>query len=338
MHILVTGATGFIGSHLCRALIKAGHNTRALIRSTSSLDLIDDLQLDLVSGDLMDPTSLEIAMENVEVVIHCGAQVGGWRDRHTMVASHIAGTENILYAIQHSGVRRLLYTSSVAALGVPEPTPRGQEPSLMDESHQWNYNPDDWPYGYAKHCAEQKVLEAATTNLDALILNPAAVLGAGDKNLVASAIVYHMGRGLKPPIPPGGINVVHIDDVIDGYLAALDRGRSGQRYILGGENIGFDVFLQQIAGVVGIAPLRLRPPSWIFNSLAGTIDLLNPLLKLPVRGHLFRMVGRHFYYDTTKASTELGLSINRSTQEAIRAAHNWYRANPNLVRANAERS
>jgi dihydroflavonol-4-reductase len=334
--VLVTGATGFIGSHLCRALLGVGYTTRALIRPNSSLALIHDLDLELVVGNLMQPESLDMAMEDVEIVIHCGAEVGGWKDRKSMVASHIGGTENILQAVKRSGVRRLLYTSSVAALGVPDPTSPGQEPVLIDERHQWNYDPDEWPYGYAKHCAEHAVLEAVASGVNALILNPAAVIGPGDKNLVASAVVYHMGRGLKPPIPSGGINIVHVDDVIDGYLAAIDRGRPGERYILGGENIEFKPFLQLIAKTVGSAPLRVKVPHWVFNSLAGVIDALEPILKLPVRGHLLRMVGRHFFYDITKAATELGVSPKKSTSEAIQAAHHWYRENADLIPAHRD--
>ena len=99
MRVFVTGATGFIGSHLCRALVSAGHSTRALIRASSSLSLIEDIELDLVVGDLMDTASLETAMEEMDVVIHCGAEVGGWKDRESMVASHITGTKNMLQAI-----------------------------------------------------------------------------------------------------------------------------------------------------------------------------------------------------------------------------------------------
>lgn len=331
MRVLVTGASGFIGSHLCRALLAAGHPTRALIRSTSSLALIDDLDLEYRFGDLLDPASLVAAMQDVEIVIHCGAEVGGWRDRERMVASHVVGTENILRAVSQSGVRRLLYTSSIAALGVPAVPQPGHAPQPIDEVHSWNYDPDQWPYGYAKHCAEQIVLNACANGMDALILNPAAVLGPGDKNLVASAIVYHMGRGRRPPIPPGGLNVVHVDDVIDAYLAAIEHGRTGERYILGGENISFEEFLQTIADVVGAPPLRLHLPGWVLQRLAGTVDVLQPMLRLPVRGHLFRMVGRYFYYDITKMRTELGVTPSRSPLEAIQAAHDWYEANPDLI-------
>jgi dihydroflavonol-4-reductase len=332
MRVLVTGATGFIGSHLCRALLAAGYRTRALIRPTSSLALIEDLGLEFVTGDLLDPASLVAAMHDIEIVIHCGAEVGGWRDRESMVASHLVGTENILQAVARSGVRRLLYTSSVAALGVPAKLQPGQSPLPIDERHGWNYDPGQWPYGYAKHCAEELVLGACTAGMDALILNPAAVIGAGDKNLVASAIVYHMGRGTRPPIPPGGLNVVHVDDVIDGFLAAMERGRAGERYILGGENIRFEDFLQTIAAVVGSAPLRLRLPNWVLHNLAGAVDMLQPLLHLPVRGHLLRMVGRYFYYDINKMQTELGVTPRRTTLMAIQAAHDWYASNPALIR------
>ncbi|TFH36443.1 MAG: NAD-dependent epimerase/dehydratase family protein [Anaerolineales bacterium] len=324
MRVLVTGATGFIGSHLCRALLAAGYPTRVLIRATSSTALIQDLDVELALGDLLDQASLEAAMQGIEIVIHCGAEVGGWHDRETMVASHVIGTENILRAVTRSRVRRLLYTSSVAALGVPDRPQDHQSPTLMDERHDWNYDPDLWPYGYAKHCAEQAVLSACAAGLDGLILNPAAVIGPGDKNLVASAIVYHMGRGRRPPIPPGGLNVVHVDDVVAGYLAAITLGRTGERYILGGENVRFEDLLQTIARVVGTRPLRLRLPGWVLHSLAGFVDALQPILHLPVRGHLFRMVGRHFYYDITKMRTELNVAPARTTLEAIQAAHRWY--------------
>jgi dihydroflavonol-4-reductase len=333
MNVLVTGATGFIGSHLCRALLAKGYATRALIRPTSSLALIEDLDLDLAVGNLMDAFSLENAMHDIEVVIHCGAEVGGWRDRESMVASHVIGTENILYAAIRSGVRRLLYTSSVAALGVPDRPLPGKEPILVDERHQWNYDPDAWPYGFAKHCTEELVREACNSGLEALILNPAAVIGPGDKNLVASSIVYHMGRGRRPPIPQGGLNIVHVDDVIAGFLAAMVRGRTGERYILGGENICFEDFLQAIAVVVGSPPLRLHLPGWLLHSLAGIVDTLQPLLHLPLRGHLLRMVGRHFFYDLSKAQAELGVTPSMTTRQAIQAAHNWYRNNPGLVQA-----
>jgi dihydroflavonol-4-reductase len=331
MRVLVTGSSGFIGSHLCRVLLAKGYATRALIRPTSSLALIENLGLDLAIGDLMDPFSLENAMHDIEIVIHCGAEVGGWQDRESMVASHITGTENVLRAAVRSGVRRLLYTSSVAALGVPDHPPPGEGPVPIDESHPWNYDPDVWPYGYAKHCAEELVRQACTEGLEALILNPAAVIGPGDKNLVASAIVYHMGRGRRPPIPPGGLNVVHIDDVAAGYLSAIKHGRSGERYILGGENITFEDFLQEIARVIGARPLHLRLPAWVFSSLAGLIDQLQPIFNLPVRGHMLRMAGRYFYYDIGKTQRELGVFPTRSTREAIRAAHDWYQTHPELV-------
>lgn len=332
MRVFVTGATGFVGSHLCRALLAAGYPTRALIRPTSSLALIDDLDLELATGDLMDFDSLLSAMQGADVVIHCGANVGGWHDRQTMVDSHVLGTKYILEAASKTGVNRFLYTSSVAALGVSDrPTP-GTAPELMDEGHIWNYNPDHWPYGYAKHCAEQEVLHAVEAGLNAVILNPAAVIGPGDKNLVASAIVYHMDQGRRPPIPPGGLNIVHIDDLIEGYMAAMERGRTGERYILGGENVTFEDFLQTITEVIGVPRLRLRLPGWIFSNLANIVDTLQPLLNLPIRGHLFRLVGRYFYYDLRKMREELGVTPSRSTRQAVQSAHDWYRTNPDLIR------
>lgn len=328
MNILVTGATGFIGSHLCRALVEQGHHVRALHRRTSSLALLEGIHVKLVQGDLFEPDSLALAARDIDVIYHCGGQVGSWRDAKEMASSHVAGTQNILSAARQCGVRRFIHTSSVAALGVPERAVESNETlPIMDESHSWNYIAEEWPYGYAKHRAEEEVRSTSANGLDAVILNPASVFGAGDINLASSAIVMHMARGRRPPIPPGGLNVIHIDDVIAGHIAALEHGVSGERYILGGENITLEQFLTTVAEVVGAPRPRLHIPGWALRRLSSPAELLGRILGIPLRGHIFRLAGLHFYYDSRKAQRELRVPTPRPHRSAVEDAFAWYRDN-----------
>ncbi len=328
MNILVTGATGFVGSHLCRALAEQGHHVRALHRPTSSLALLEGVPVELVEGDLFEPDSLALAARDIEVVYHCGGRVGSWTDAEEMAASHVEGTHNILSAARQCGVRRFIHTSSVAALGVPERAAESNETlPIMDESHAWNFTAEEWPYGYAKHRAEEEVRSAAAEGFDTIILNPASIIGAGDKNLTSSAIVMHMARGRRPPIPPGGLNVIHIDDVIAGHLAALEHGESGERYILGGENITHEQLLATVAEVVGAPRPRWHIPVRALRTLSRPAELLGRIMGIPLRGHIFRLAGLHFYYDSRKAQRELLVPAPRTHRSAIEDAYTWYRDN-----------
>jgi dihydroflavonol-4-reductase len=327
MNVLVTGATGFIGSSVCRALVAQGHRTRAFHRSTSSLKAIEGLPLEHALGDILDLDSLRAAMAGAEVVVHCAAQMGTWRDPARMTAGHVTGTRNVVQAALRAGVRRLIYTSSVAALGVPDhpPSRTAQPQTLIDETHDWNYGPHLWQYGYAKHIAEQEVRQAIQDGLEAVIVNPSAVFGAGDVNRTYSSILLAVARGRIPFCPPGGLNAVHIDDVVQGHLAAIQRGRPGERYILGGENLSLARLLAITAEVVGRRPPRLVPPTWLLRGLALPIDLLSRVTPFPVDADLLRLAGYYFYYDTRKAQTELGLTQPRPYRLAAEHALAWYR-------------
>ncbi len=328
MDILVTGATGFVGSHLCRALAEQGHHVRALHRPTSSLALLEGVPAELVQGDLFEPETLALAARDIEVVYHCGGRVGSWTDAEEMAASHVEGTHNILSAARQCGVRRFIHTSSVAALGVPERTADSNETlPIMDESHAWNYPAEEWPYGYAKHRAEGEVQRATAEDFDTIILNPASIFGAGDKNLASSAIVMHMACGRRPPIPPGGLNVIHIDDVISGHLGALEHGVSGERYILGGENITHEQLLATVAEVVGAPRPRWHIPGWALRLLSSPAEFLGRIMGIPLRGHMFRLAGLHFYYDSRKAQRELLVPAPRTHRSGIEDAYIWYRDN-----------
>ena len=326
MLALVTGSTGFIGSHLCWSLTAAGHDVRAFHRPNSSLFLLENLDVEHWIGDITQPDSLADALKDVEVVFHTAAKLGIPRDPDLMYAITVVGTRNVLNAAIAGRVRRVVHTSTVAALGVPEkPHNKHIAPLAMNEYHTCNFPPQWWPYGHSKYLAEMEVQNAVANGLDAVIVNPALVIGAGDINRVGGNVIIKAAQGILIAAPPGGLNVVHIDDVVLGHLAALDRGRTGERYILGGENLSHMEFMQIVASVVGIQGPRAAIPEWLIRGLAGPVEIAAKFLPLPIGGDLLHKAGYYFYCDTHKAHQELGFSDLRSTHTAIEEAYIWYR-------------
>jgi len=324
MLTLVTGSTGFLGSHLCRALASAGHAVRALHRPTSSLEALEGLPVETVPGDILDPASLACAFDGVQVAFHAAAEMGPWRRPEQMRASHIIGTRNVVSAALEARVERLVHLSSVAALGIPDRP--GEDAPWLTEDHPWNASPRAWPYGFAKYRAEGKVLDGVARGLDAVIVNPALVIGPGDVHRVRSSLIWQVAQGRVPAAVHAGLNVVHVDDVIEGCLAALGRGRRGQRYILAGENLTVSQILAQAAQAAGRHPPRWILPTWLVRSLAIPLEAIARSLSIPFNAGLLRFAGYYFYYDQTKARTELGLPRPRPFRQAAEAAVAWYRA------------
>lgn len=328
MKVLVTGATGFLGSRLCHRLVAEGHDVRAFVRISSSRLALEGLPLEFVVGDIFDPASVRAAVQGTEIVFHCAGQVSRWRDGHQMIDSHVRGTRNVLGACRQSGVGRLVYTSSVAALGVPDHDGGRLSPAnrLMTESHEWNTTPQIWPYGFAKHMAEMEVRMAIQAGLDAVILNPSAVFGAGDVHRYRLGIV---GRMMAHPIPPvapaGGLNAVHIEDVVDGHVAAMATAPAGSRHILGGENLTHAQLLTYVAAAVGRPAPRLQLPAWPFIAIGKAAMGVGRILPGPQWLSLLALAGRYFYYDTQPARTALNLAPARSVKTAIHEAADWYR-------------
>jgi dihydroflavonol-4-reductase len=325
MRILVTGSTGFIGAHLCRGLLEQGHQVRAFHRPSSSLRLLEGLELEYALGDLTQPETLLAAMEEIEVVFHAAAWMGGHDQPGRQYTVTVEGTRNVLQAAQKAGVRRVIHTSSAAALGIPDSSSRHQEPHLINENHSWNYRPDYYPYGYAKYLAELEVQRAVAQGLDVVILNPTVVFGAGDVYRQTSSLVTQIAERRLSVAIEGGINCVHVTDVVEGHLAALACGVPGQRYILGGENLTHLRLLQIIAECTEAPPPSVMLPTWLVRSLAGPASLLNAFLNLPVSPELLRLAGYCFFYDTHKAEQELGLTQHRPVKEAVNEAYTWFK-------------
>jgi len=324
MKILVTGSTGFIGSHLCRALVDAGEQVRAFHRSRSSLQGLADLAVEHAIGDVTRPDTLEPAMQDIEIVFHCAAMLGLPNDPGQMYNVSVQGTRNVMRVARQSGVRRVVHTSSVAALGVPLETQQAASPIPMDERHTWNFRPDRWRYGYAKYLAELEVQYAVAQGLDVVIVNPVVVIGAGDLNRISGDIIIHLAQGHLPVVVPGGLNAIHIEDVVRGHLAALELGKTGERYILGAENLTLMQFLQIIAQVAGVTAPKISLPARLVRGLARPASTAGKWLNLPVSSELLHKAGYFFYYDTRKAQQELDFCARYSVRRAVAEAYAWY--------------
>lgn len=330
--VLVTGATGFLGAHLCRALLERGYRVRAFHRPTSSPRLLSGLEVEHATGDLTQPESLAAALEGVQTVFHTAAWMGGRDPTGQQYAVTVEGTRNVLQQARRAGVERLVYTSSFAALGVPapgaghaSPPPRGM---WVDENHTWNFRPDFSAFGYAKYLAEQEVQRAVAQGLDAVIVNPGLIFGRGDIYRSASSLINLVAERRLTVATTGGVNCVHIDDVVDGHMAALAAGRTGERYILGGYNLTHLQLLQTIAGITGVPePTTVVPPG-LLRGLVGPANLLRSYLRLPFSPDLLRLAGYYFYFNTHKMESELGITKPRPITDAILEAYTWFRAAP----------
>ncbi|HET7011180.1 MAG TPA: NAD-dependent epimerase/dehydratase family protein [Anaerolineales bacterium] len=317
---LVTGASGFLGSRLCRALCAQGVQVRALHRSTSSLVGLEGLPVETSVGDILDSSTLAPAVRGVDIVFHVAAQSDYWRNPQGVVRAAADGTRNVIQAAADARVRRVVLTSSVGALGVPR---RGE---LLNEQHAFNLAPRAFPYGYAKHASEQVARRAAEGRLELVIVNPSIVLGPGDLNRISGSIILEAARGLAFVTTGGGANYIHVDDVADGHLAAADRGRPGERYILGAENLTHTEALTAVAHMVGRRGPWLHLPDAAIPVVAWLMDIAGRFARLPMNAAQMRLSRHRLFCDVNKARTELGFAASRSFQQAAQEAYDWYRA------------
>ncbi len=329
VHVLVTGSTGFIGGALCAALVAQSHQVRAFHRASSNLALIRDLPVKHAIGDLSDPESIHKAMEGIDVVFHVAAMLGAEQNLSKMYRVTVQGSRHVLEAAQANGIKRFIHTSSVAALGVPmqaEPNLAPLESLWIDENHTWNFPPGYWPYGYSKYLAELEVQTAVSRGLDAVIVNPTYVLGAGDIYRKSSSIIVKIAQNKLPFSTTGGLNVVHIDDVINGHLAAMQYGKTGERYILGGTNVSVTEFVETITKRLNVSAPRMVVPGAVIRRIATPLSWINPIINLPISSEITRLAGYGFYYSNKKSQTELSLQPPKALDQAITDAYEWFQA------------
>jgi dihydroflavonol-4-reductase len=274
---------------------------------------------------VLDMESLLQAMHGVQVVFHVAAVSDYWRaGMQRLYQVNVQGTRNVLRAAKAAGVERVVYTSSVAALGQPAYR------QAADESFAPNLRPEEFHYGYSKWLAEQAVHDAVIAGQDVVVVNPAVVIGPRDVNQISGSIVVQEARIGIPFYPPGGVCVIDVADVCAGEIAAAERARKGERYILGGENLWYREMLTITAQVVGRATPRIGLSRGLMLRMAWTVDLMRRVgFSLPVNGDQLRFSTRTLWYDSSKARRELGLTT-RPYIDAAQRAYDWYRLNHTL--------
>ena len=323
--ILVTGASGFVGSAIARRLVRAGHQVRALVRPTSARINVTGLPIEIVEGDLHDADSLARAMIGMRFLFHVAADYRLWaRDPADIVRTNVEGTRAVMNAARRAGVERIVYTSSVATL---KARPNGR-PS--DETFPLDAGSAVGAYKYSKVAAE-RVVESmvAEQRLPAIIVNPSTPIGPGDARPTPTGrIIIEAAAGRMPGYVDTGLNLVHVDDVAAGHEAALEKGLIGQRYILGGQDVLLGDMLRDIARLVGRSPPKLRLPRLaIFPIAYGAEAVAHFTGREPfVTTTGLRLAKDRMFFTSVKAERELGYQA-RPYSEALADAIAWFRQN-----------
>ncbi len=317
---LVTGGTGFVGSHVVRCLLEHGHDVRVLHRQTSRLDALAGLTFESVIGDVTDLEALRRASEGVDWVFHVAAVADYWRaDRERMFHVNVEGTRYVLQAAREAGVRRVVFTSSAATIG-----PR-DDGLPADENEPLHLPPNRFPYAHSKLQAEQIVAEAVAQGQDVVMVNPVVVMGPGDLNMISGTFITQIKRfQWLVPVTNGGISVIDVRDVARYHLAAAERGETGQRYILMTANYSNRDWFNMIAEVVGAARPRIPAPRFMLPVTAFAIDALRAIgLSTPIDSNQARLGGRYIYFDGSKAHVTFG-SPRIDMQQSLRDTYQWY--------------
>ena len=325
MKAFITGATGFIGGNLVRALLADGHEVRALVRPNSDRRNLAGLPIELVEGELEQQLQLAAQISGCEVVFHVAAHYSLWvKDRAAIYNANVLGTENILAAAKIAGVKRFVHTSSVAAIGVP---PAG---SLATEETLTTVDALVSDYKKSKFLAEQAALKAAKNGLDVVIVNPSTPIGAYDvKPTPTGEIVLRFLQDRMPAYVHTGLNLIAVEDVVRGHLLAWQKGRTGERYILGNRNLTLKEMLQILSSVTGKPAPKFAVPHFIPLTVAFMDEMIlaHYFGKTPQVSYYSVQMSRHaMYYDSSKAVRELGLPAS-PIEGAIEKAVSWFRAN-----------
>ena len=325
MLAFVTGATGFLGSHVARVLADQGADLRLLVRSTSNLKNLEGLKAETATGDLRDAASLEKAMSGCDAVFHVAADYRLWvRDPDEMYRSNVEGTRAILEAARKNGVRRVVHTSSVATIGF---TGDGQS---ADEDSPVALADMIGPYKRSKFMAEQISLEAGRSGMDVITVNPTTPVGEQDvKPTPTGRIVVDFLKRKFPAYVETGLNLVDVRECARGHVAAFEKGRSGERYILGGENLTLKQILDKLAAISGLPSPTVKLPYFVAFA-AGVVDeaisgwLLNREPRATVDS--VRIGRKMMFASSAKAERELGWKIV-PVENALRRAVEWFRGN-----------
>ncbi len=325
MKTLVTGTTGFLGSSVARALLEDGRDVRVLVRKNSDHSNIDGLDVEPVYGDLRDPASLDAALEGCDVLYHAAAFYSLWaRDRQMVYDINVGGTRNILEAARKAQLRRVVYTSTVGCIGLnADHSPANEETPFNKATLCNDYKQSKWE-------AEQLALQFARDGLPVVIVNPSAPVGPRDiKPTPTGKVIQDFLNGNMPAYLDTGLNLIDVRDCARGHILAEEKGRIGERYILGNRNMSLKEILDTLGQLTGLKAPSIKMPYWVAYAAGWTCDMISNTLTgkppaVPLGG--VKMAKYFMYFDAGKAVRELGLPqhpIETALEDAVR----WMRDN-----------
>lgn len=335
MKTFITGASGFVGSAVLRQLIKAGHTVVALLRSNSDRSNLQGLPVEIVTGDLIEPASFIPALAGCENLFHVAADYRLWVPKpDEMYETNVTGTRNLMLAAAKAGIKRIVYTSSVATLGL------NSDGKPADETTPVSLDDMIGHYKRSKFLAEDEVKRLTEEqNLPAVIVNPSTPVGPRDiRPSPTGRVIVDAASGRIPAYVDTGLNLVHVDDVAVGHLLALERGVTGRRYILGNQNLILREFLTQVAVAAGQPAPKVRLPhnlvlpiAYFVEAWARLTDSSEPLLTVDGA----KLAKKHMFFSCDRAKRELGFHP-RPVEEALRDAVDWFKHNGYLTGARKE--
>lgn len=325
MKVLVTGASGFVGSHVARLLAERGDRVRALVRRTSRIDNLTDLDCEPVYGDLQDPDSLRQAVKGCEALFHVAADYRLWaRDPKELYRSNVEGTTNILRAAQEADIQKIVYTSTVGTLGIPPNGAAGTEETPVTLDDMVGH------YKRSKFLAEEQARRfVEKEGLPVVLVHPSTPVGENDiKPTPTGKVIVDFLNRRMPAYIQTGLNLIDVRDVAQGHLLALERGVPGQRYILGNQNLTLQEILAMLAEITGLAAPRRQIPYGLAYAVAQVDNwLFGSLLRcephIPLEG--VKMARKLMFFDASKAVRELGLPQS-PVRDALARAVEWFRA------------
>ncbi len=322
MKCLVTGASGFVGGAVVRALAGAGHDIRALVRPSNDLRHLGSIKLEHAHGDLRDRDSLRRALEGCEHLYHVAAHYALWaRDPSVFYDVNVTGTRALMVAAREAGIQRIVYTSTIGAIGLPPEGGLGTEETPVTLDQMAGH------YKRSKYLAEQEVRQLACEGLPVVIVNPSAPVGEGDiKPTPTGQMIVDFMKGRMWAYIGTGMNLVDVDDVAAGHLLAMERGRLGERYILGHHNLTLQEIFDLLSRLTGIPAPRVKLPRQVVLPLAYFNRWLADYVthhapRIPLEG--VRMAKYRMHYDCSKAIRELGLP-QTPIESALGKAVRWF--------------
>lgn len=322
--VLVTGASGFVGSAVARALVRRGMRVRALVRATSPRAHLDGFDIEFVEGDLRDPDSLHPALKGVRYLFHVAADYRLWaRDRGEILRNNIAATRNIMDAAREAGVERIVHTSSIATM-MGKTTREAADETVRQQEHQIIGT-----YKRSKLLAERMVEDMAAEGLPVVIVNPTTPIGPSDvRPTPTGRVIVEAASGRIPGFVDTGLNFVHVDDVAAGHIAAMERGKTGERYILGGQNATLAEFLRTVAEHIGARAPTMRIPRRLVYPIAyGAEAVAHFTGREPfVTVDGLRMAKLKMFATSAKAERELHFTA-RPYAQGVQDAIAWFERN-----------